>query len=567
MPERTIHDKVKIGWETLFIAGLLILMFIPFLGVNLFTTKGEPREAIVAVSMLQQDNWILPVSFGADIPYKPPMLAWCVAALGWLNGGVVTEFLSRLPSAIALIAMLVCVFRFFAHRTTVNLAAAVVMITATSLEMFRAATVCRVDMLLTMFVVTALLALYRQWERHPEGTWAPSLVAVLLMSGGVLTKGPVGILLPAMVVWAFRLTSGNRFWQTTVSVALTSLLALILPALWYVAAYQQGGEEFLRLAMEENFGRFTGTMSYESHENPVWYNFVCLAWGLAPYILLLLMAAFSVSWRRCRFRFRGCYGRFKAMDAVERFSLLAAVLIFVFYCIPKSKRSVYLLPVYPFMIYFIALSVRSLVRNGKRCVKAYCWIICVVGVLVAVAVWGLTDNWFPADNEQVRIISEYLQTGPHRFFRSFVFFLTIVSGCSLARALFRHKTWNCFGWTMLYTMMVYCLLQLTVLPATMNYRSERYAAVQLERYINAGHTIYSYKADRFARFYEINFYLNDRLRLFEKADVTHGYVIVSEKDIDSFKRDAAEYTLTNVEDLAYPHAPKGKLIKIFEFSE
>jgi 4-amino-4-deoxy-L-arabinose transferase-like glycosyltransferase len=542
-------------------------MFIPFLGVNLFTTKGEPREAIVAVSMLQQDNWILPVSFGADIPYKPPMLAWCVAALGWLNGGVVTEFLSRLPSAIALIAMLVCVFRFFAHRTTVNLAAAVVMITATSLEMFRAATVCRVDMLLTMFVVTALLALYRQWERHPEGTWAPSLVAVLLMSGGVLTKGPVGILLPAMVVWAFRLTSGNRFWQTTVSVALTSLLALILPALWYVAAYQQGGEEFLRLAMEENFGRFTGTMSYESHENPVWYNFVCLAWGLAPYILLLLMAAFSVSWRRCRFRFRGCYGRFKAMDAVERFSLLAAVLIFVFYCIPKSKRSVYLLPVYPFMIYFIALSVRSLVRNGKRCVKAYCWIICVVGVLVAVAVWGLTDNWFPADNEQVRIISEYLQTGPHRFFRSFVFFLTIVSGCSLARALFRHKTWNCFGWTMLYTMMVYCLLQLTVLPATMNYRSERYAAVQLERYINAGHTIYSYKADRFARFYEINFYLNDRLRLFEKADVTHGYVIVSEKDIDSFKRDAAEYTLTNVEDLAYPHAPKGKLIKIFEFSE
>lgn len=567
MPEKTKNNSVKIGWETLFIAGLLILMFIPFLGVNLFTTKGEPREAIVAVSMLQQDNWILPVSFGADIPYKPPMLAWCVAALGWLNGGVVTEFLSRLPSAVALIVMLLCVFRFFAHRTTVNLAVAVTFITATSLEIFRAATVCRVDMLLTMFIVTALLALYRQWERNPDGTWAPSLVAVLLMSGGVLTKGPVGILLPAMVIWTFRLTSGNRFWQTTVSVALTSLLALILPALWYVAAYQQGGDEFLRLAMEENFGRFTGTMSYESHDNPVWYNFVCLLWGLAPYILLLLMAAFSVSWRRCRFRFRGCYGRFKAMDAVERFSLLAAVLIFVFYCIPKSKRSVYLLPIYPFLIYFIALAVRSLVRNGKRCVKVYCWIICVVGMLLAVAVWGLTDNWFPTDNEQICIISEYLQNSPHRFIRSFMFFITIASGGSLARALCRHKAWNCFGWTMMYTMLVYCLLQITVLPATMNYRSERYAAVQLERYINAGHTVYSYKADKYLRFYEVNFYLNDRLRLFEKATETHGYVIISKKDIDSFMQYASEYSLKNVASLSYTHAREGNQIEIFEFTK
>ena len=42
------------------------------------------------------------------------------------------------------------------------------------------------------------------------------------------------------------------------------------------------------------------------------------------------------------------------MDPVRLFSLLSIVVIFVFYCIPKSKRSVYLLPVYPFIAYFLA---------------------------------------------------------------------------------------------------------------------------------------------------------------------------------------------------------------------
>ena len=40
---------------------VLILMFIPWLGDTLFNTKGEPREAIVAVSMLNSGNYILPL--------------------------------------------------------------------------------------------------------------------------------------------------------------------------------------------------------------------------------------------------------------------------------------------------------------------------------------------------------------------------------------------------------------------------------------------------------------------------------------------------------------------------
>ena len=51
---------------------------------------------------------------------------------------------------------------------------------------------------------------------------------------------------------------------------LVAVVSCILPAAWYLAAYQQGGDNFIALVMEENFGRFMGKMTYESHENPAY---------------------------------------------------------------------------------------------------------------------------------------------------------------------------------------------------------------------------------------------------------------------------------------------------------
>lgn len=59
-----------------FIAAACLFSLILFLGLPLFNTKGEPREAIVALSMFQSGNWILPVNNGVDIAYKPPLLHW-----------------------------------------------------------------------------------------------------------------------------------------------------------------------------------------------------------------------------------------------------------------------------------------------------------------------------------------------------------------------------------------------------------------------------------------------------------------------------------------------------------
>ena len=76
--------------------GLLFLLFIilcatllPFIGLIDFHTKGEPREAVVALSMLETGNWILPYNFSTDMAYKPPFFHWMVA-LASLPFGEVT---------------------------------------------------------------------------------------------------------------------------------------------------------------------------------------------------------------------------------------------------------------------------------------------------------------------------------------------------------------------------------------------------------------------------------------------------------------------------------------------
>jgi len=70
-----------------------------------FSTKGEPREAAVAVSMLESGDWVLPKVYANEFAYKPPMMHWMIAVFS-LPEGKVSEFTSRLPSAIAYTLML-----------------------------------------------------------------------------------------------------------------------------------------------------------------------------------------------------------------------------------------------------------------------------------------------------------------------------------------------------------------------------------------------------------------------------------------------------------------------------
>ena len=193
-----MSDRKKAFW---FIALLSVLVVVPFLGETIFYSKGEPREAIVALSMLESGNWILPVNYGTDIAYKPPFFYWSIAAVSSLFGEV-TEFSARFPSALAFLAMQLMFFAFVAKRKNVQTAFLASILLLSSFEVHRAAVACRVDMVQVAFIVISLCLLFRWDEKGCRGVpW----LAVLLMGCATLTKGPVGSIFPCACIGVYQL--------------------------------------------------------------------------------------------------------------------------------------------------------------------------------------------------------------------------------------------------------------------------------------------------------------------------------------------------------------------------
>lgn len=371
-----------------------------------YSTKGEPREALVAVEMLRSGNWILPVDSAGDMAYKPPMFHWLVALFS-LPAGHVTEFTSRLPSALALLLMCAATW-WFATRSDSRPHSAVrpmltTLVLLTSFEVFRAGVNCRVDMLLCAFIVSAVYMLARGGTNLSKGCMRWQCAAVLLMSGAVLTKGPVGVVIPLGIWWLWGILLHRDvsapIWRLTLRAAWLGTAALILPAMWYLAAYDQGGEKFLRLAMEENFGRMTGTMSYASHVKPFWYNAVMIASGLIPWSALLLA---SLWWRPWKWMRRtsltpACAARISILPLknISRRELLcwtAVIFVLIFYTLPKSKRGVYLLPLYPFAASLIAdyaLLYASRFKQAAGIAVKSGWIAFELYALAYVAIWPI----------------------------------------------------------------------------------------------------------------------------------------------------------------------------------
>lgn len=529
------NDRLAVA----FLIAVLAVLFIPWLGMTPFNTKGEPREAIVAVSMLQSGNWILPVSFGADIPYKPPFLAWCIAAVSLLTGHV-SEFTSRLPSAIAVIALAVMTHCFFRRATgSIRTGLVTALVMASSIEVWRAGYACRVDMVLTAFMVGVLYALYRWRARGYRGV---PLTAVICMTCAVLTKGPVGMILPCLVGGVYGLIRGDRFLPLLLRYMAVGVASLVVPALWYVAAYGQGGDEFMRLAMEENFGRMAGTMSYSSHEKGLWYNFVTVALGMLPYTLLALFALFAVKWRKLQLN--GWPSRFAAwlrgLSDADLFAFVTVMVIFVFYCIPKSKRSVYLLPIYPFLAYYIVCVGRFLMARRPNLARTYAAVISMAAILVSAT--ALTVRFSPAG-----ALPAALEAMAPSAVGMAVALLTLVVGVYLGWCLWMRKTEWCVRSALGVTILTLCCLSAAVLPGVLASKSDREAAAEIAAIVPESEPIYSYMDVPLLRYYTINYYLDDRLRLYEKELPVEGYMIVCEEDLEAWERNyGGIYTVTTL---------------------
>ena len=389
---------------------ICIISVLPWIGLGDFSTKGEPREAAVAVSMLETGNWVLSTGLCERI-----CLQTTVGALAddsrFPAAGIC--FRVHLPPA-------VCIGFYYTDRFHTGFLWQAVAVPAgihrhaIAHHLYRDTPGCmttRVDMLLTTFIVIGLYQLYR-WEDKLELKGVPIAIPALL-GCAVLTKGPVGIILPLFVFGVYLLMLRKYSYLVIFKALLyAGISSIFLPLLWYVAAWKQGGDTFLNVMLAENFGRFfhlsTPDIHYNlGHENGVWYNFMTLAAGFVPWTIFFFFSLFGLKLHKPEKSVKeilaSTWNNIRSMEKEKLFSLVALVCIIFFYSIPSSKRSVYLMPAYPFIAIFLAQYTLYITEYRTKVTRVFAAFMASITAVVVIAV-ALT---MAGAIDPVKIASQY----------------------------------------------------------------------------------------------------------------------------------------------------------------
>jgi len=272
-------------------------------------------------------SWLFPTLRGAPYPDYGPLFFWLIRGSGALFGPTDVRAGVYATAAGALAALLATLALGRAlGGARAGLIAAVVL--ATTVNFAIEARNVELDVLLAATVPLALLGFWRWHQGDPR--WFA--VGVLGGALGWLTKGPVGFLLPGLAFTAWL--AARRDGRGLLRFALWGGAAILgCGAAWYgLAAIVQGWEFAKNILVQETVARF---FTREHHRRGPFYLAARFPLQLLPWTPFLIAAAFRL--RRAEAR----------RDAAFLLPLAGLAAVFLFFSLSRTKRTSYLLPVYP----------------------------------------------------------------------------------------------------------------------------------------------------------------------------------------------------------------------------
>ena len=366
----TVYNRSVSPPRVLLLVLLCGLTFFVGLGRPAITDSDEAFYAEAAREMVEGGDWVTP-HYNGRYRFEKPVLYYWLAALGYLIAGV-SELAARFPSAMAGLVLVLttyaCARRWY-DESTGMLAGA---ITATSFGYVAVARQALPDLLLACFITlgtwAALVALVAPRPVGPDRRrrwWL--CVAGAALAGGFLTKGPIGVALPAIVVgplalwrcWSKR-GSGPDGLRTVVrrlalDVGVVALVCLLLAVPWFAAMTATHGLPYLdRFFIDENVQRFASTR-YNA-PRPFWYYLPILVGGLSPWSPLMI-----VWWHPLR----RVAQRARRVQPVAAWLAVWALAPLLFYSLSIGKQPRYILPILPPLAILLARTVSRRVARSR----------------------------------------------------------------------------------------------------------------------------------------------------------------------------------------------------------
>ncbi len=394
MPWASAHGALLMGAGAVrdlsFIIILLVITcFLGFFGLGkmALTDPDETFYAQTAKEMISRGEWVTPFIFGKPQFEKPIFYYWLVIISYMIFG--ITEFAARFPSAVFGIIGIIGTYYLgrLLFSKTCGFFAGLVLATSMLYVVFSRA--CVTDMVLTTFILLCMLFFLLGQVRGKAVCYIASSVMAAL---AVLTKGPIGLFIPAVVA-ALYITF-TRGWKKTFSKVplfwcIVVFLAVSLP--WYIAVTRMHGSLFI----DEFFGFHNVTRFLEAEHvigtSPFFYIPVVIG-GFYPWSIFFLFGSWDM------------YKKGEAASPVKSAGLFLAIwflTVFLFFSLSSTKLVTYIFPLFPVMAvvtgrfwekFLLAEEAQRTVRKEMNIAYS---IFAATSFIALVAVYFVVKNEYP----------------------------------------------------------------------------------------------------------------------------------------------------------------------------
>lgn len=276
----------------------LIITCVYLLGVGVDIMNVDAAQyASMSMEMLQKHSYLELYDRGMDYLDKPPMLFWVTSQSMRVFG--INNFAYKLPSILFALLAVFSTFKLAGIFNSRRIAVLAAIVLATSQALFLTTNDIRTDTMLMSWVTLGLWQL-AAWFNYKK--WQNFLFAFIAIAGGMLTKGPIAIMVP---IFAF----GSHFilqrdfkkftrWEYLLGILIIALL--ITP--FCIGLYRQfdlhpekvmygkTGTSGVRFFLwTQSFGRITGESTWNNGAG-FFFQLENLLWGFLPWIIFFLVA-------------------------------------------------------------------------------------------------------------------------------------------------------------------------------------------------------------------------------------------------------------------------------------
>ncbi|MDC6367091.1 MULTISPECIES: ArnT family glycosyltransferase [Flavobacteriaceae] len=374
---------------TIFVLALLVCT--SFIGLYPIYILDEARNAEAAREMLVSGNYIVPTFNGQLRTDKPP-LHYFFMILGYKLFGVNSfgaRFFSGFFGALTIYVTYWNVKKW--HNQTMGWITAIILMS--SLFFVQEFHLAVPDPYLIFFVSLSLFAFYNYYKTN-SWTWFVALYGAMAL--GMLTKGPIAIALPGMIIPLFLVFKKDFKLKTILGLRpfLGLILVLLLATPWYYLVHVETlGEWTEGFFLDHNISRFGSEK--EGHGGLFLITSLYVILGLLPFSFFVFQG-FGSAWKAR-----------KENDFVL-FSFLVAAITILFFSISSTKLPNYPMPCYPFVAILIAFYFNK-VAEGQMKSKTALWSLIVLLVVSTVLpIGGYIALSFEKQFLEVRMVSFFL---------------------------------------------------------------------------------------------------------------------------------------------------------------